>query len=104
MIRTSFIENVVDPAPAEVVIATAVAFASVDPLGDVLIATAGGLVYPNPSLISVIVLTPPSVVIPLLNDAVTPTPANVSVAIYPSSSALLSISVILVSMTASSYS
>ena len=56
--RTSFTEKVVDPAPAEVVIATAVAFATDNPLGDVLIATAGGLVYPNPSLISVIVLTP----------------------------------------------
>ena len=58
MIRTSFTENVVDPAPAEVVIATAVAFARDIPVGDVLIATAGGLVYPNPSLISVIVFTP----------------------------------------------
>ena len=67
---TSFTENVVDPAPAEVVIATAVAFASTDPLGDVLIATAGGLVYPNPSLISVIVFTAPDVLIPLIYDAV----------------------------------
>ena len=57
-------------------------------MGDVLIATAGGLVYPNPSLINVIVLTPKLVVIPLLNVAVSPIPANVSVAIYPSSSAL----------------
>ena len=53
------------------------------PCGDVLIATAGGLVYPNPSLINVIVLTPKLVVIPLLNVAVSPIPANVSVAIYP---------------------
>ena len=64
-----------------------------------LIATAGGLVYPNPSLINVIVLTPKLVVIPLLNVAVSPTPANVSVAMYPSSSALLSISSIPVSYT-----
>ena len=80
------------------------AFASDIPVGDVLIATAGGLVYPNPSLIKVIVLTPKLVVIPLLNLAVSPTPASVSVAIYASSSALLSISSILVSMTACSYS
>ena len=85
-------------------IATAVASDWNCPGGDVVIATAGGLVYPNPSLINVIVLTPKLVVIPLLNFAVSPKPANVSVAIYPSSSALLSISVILVSMTASSYS
>ena len=70
MIRTSFTENVVDPAPAEVVIATAVAFASVDTLGDVVIATAGGLLYPNQSLTSVIVFTPLVALTPAENAAV----------------------------------
>ena len=58
VITTCFTEYDVDPAPIEVVIATAVAFASAIPLGEVLIATAGGLEYPKPSLINVIILTP----------------------------------------------
>ena len=48
-----------------VVIATAVAFAAEPPCGEVLIATTGGLEYPKPSLINVIVLTPLLVVIPV---------------------------------------